>query len=165
MLAGEHTSKRGQGIPSVSYLSVCAPLPYISIKISLYALSQDCNWLNRRLLKSVLFLDESGVLQEALQLQGYLGEGRTPVCGVEGTAGGVPCREKSLTPTLYPQHAATGCVCGSRWHCCSRYSPHCLFVCQLMLNSSFPGICRRCGSQQALRYSKLHRLCPSSWRG
>lgn len=78
MLAGELTSERGLGVTSVSYLSVCAPVPYVSIKISLYALSPDCNLLNRWLLKSMLFLDESVVLQEALKAAGALSKTGEP---------------------------------------------------------------------------------------
>lgn len=137
VLARELTSKWGQGIPSVSYLSVCAPLPYVSIKISLYALSQDCNWLNRQLLKSVLFLDESGVLQEALQPQ----EKGEPLCVVWRGLLELFHAVRKAWLWLYPQHTDTTCVCGSRWHCCARYSPHCLFVSQLILSSSCPGIC------------------------
>lgn len=77
-LAGELTSERGLGLTSVSYLSVCAPVPYISIKISLYTLSWDCNLLNRWLLKSVLFLDGSLGLQEALKAAGALSKRKNP---------------------------------------------------------------------------------------
>ena len=79
MLAGELISERGLGVTSVSYLSVCAPVPYVSIKISLYTLSQDCNLLNRWLLKSMLFLDESVVLQEALKAAGALSKTGEPL--------------------------------------------------------------------------------------
>lgn len=78
MLAGELTSERGLGVTSVYDLSACAPVPYISIKISLYTLSQDCNLLNRWLLKSMLFLDESVGLQEALKAAGALSKAGEP---------------------------------------------------------------------------------------
>lgn len=114
-------------------------MPYVSIKISLYALSQDRNLLNRWCLKSLLFLDESGVLQRALKAAGRLVRGENPRAWYEGAAGAISRRKTFTNPPVSPQPADITYVYGSRLHRCTRHPLYCRLVYQLILNSSFPG--------------------------